>query len=78
MSTKRPSRADRHDLAKPLAALTSHLAAFEHHLVERGHAAAYIAVCKRSVEPLATRSLMKRARSMGVRAWRFWFSATCA
>ena len=54
MSTKHPSRADRHDLAKPRTVLTSHLAAFERHLVERGHAAAYIAVCKRSVEHLSS------------------------
>jgi integrase/recombinase XerC len=54
MSTQRPSRADRHDLARPLAALTPHLVAFERHLVERGHAAGYIAACKRSVEHLSS------------------------
>lgn len=54
MSTRHPSHAERRSRAKPLAALASHLAAFEHHLTERGHAAAYIAVCKRSVEHLSS------------------------
>ena len=62
MSTKHPSRASRRDRAKPLTVLTSHLAAFEHHLVERGHAAAYIAVCKRSVEHLSSWMRQERRR----------------
>jgi hypothetical protein len=54
MSTKHPSQTDRRGPGKPLAALEPHLVAFEQHLRERGHAAAYIAVCKRSVAHLSS------------------------
>jgi site-specific recombinase XerD len=49
MSIKHPSQAHSRGRGKTLAALAPHLAAFEHHMTRRGHAAGYIAVCKRSV-----------------------------
>jgi site-specific recombinase XerD len=54
MTTKHPSQTDRRGPGKPVAALEPHLVAFEQRLRERGHAAAYIAVCKRSVEHLSS------------------------
>jgi site-specific recombinase XerD len=52
MSTKHPSLGDQR--GNPLAELAPHLAAFEQHLRERGHAHGYIAVCKRSVAHLSS------------------------
>ena len=52
MSTKHPSQAGRRGNGKPLDALEQYLAAYERRLVERGYAATYVAVCKRSVTHL--------------------------
>lgn len=54
MSTKHPSQAGRRDNGKPLDALEPYLAAYERRLVERGHAATYVAVCKRGVAHLSS------------------------